>query len=259
VGDFVRMAVASAVLLALLQGFAAAWSWRAGRWAIADIVWGPGLAAVAILGLLTGDGGIVRRLVLVVIVGAWAARLAFHVWRRVRGHDEDDPRYVRMAEGRSTTKMALSVFGIQGLTQWIVSLPLQLVAITADPRGITWSVTVVGALLATSGLVVEAVSDRQLEQYKRLDPRPLVMDRGLWAWSRHPNYFGDACVWVGVYVVACSTWPGQLTFLSPVVMIGLLVWGSGARLTERAMDGRPGVAEYRSRTSMFILWPPRSR
>ncbi|HWC21509.1 MAG TPA: DUF1295 domain-containing protein [Flexivirga sp.] len=258
-GDFARMALASAVLLAFIQCAAARWSRRASRWAVADVVWGPGLAAVALLGLLTGHGGIARGFVLAVLVCAWGARLGFHVWRRLRAHDEDDPRYVRMADGRSTATMMLRVFGIQAVTQWIVSLPLQVAAVSADPHGITWPLTILGAVVTAGGLVFEAVADRQLEQYKQLDPRPRIMDRGLWGWSRHPNYFGDACVWIGVYVIACSTWPGPLTFASPVLMTGLLVWGSGARLTERAMDGRPGVDEYRSRTSMFVPWPPRTR
>lgn len=255
--DFAWIAIASAVVLAIVQGAAAYWSHTAGRWAVADVAWGPGLAAVSLLGLLTGPGGSVRRIVLAVIVCAWGARLGSHVWRRMRGHNDDDPRYVRMADGRSTTAMMLRVFGLQGVIQWIVSLPIQLVAVSADPSGIAGALTVLGAMLAAGGLVFEAIADRQLEQYKRLDPRPRVMDRGLWGWSRHPNYFGDACVWVGVYLVACSTWPGPLTIASPVIMTGLLVWGSGVRLTERAMDGRPGIAEYRSRTSIFVPRPPR--
>lgn len=257
--DFIRMALASAVLLLLVQGAAAYWSRVEHRWAVADVVWGPGLAAVAVLGLLIGHGGIARRVAAAVLVVVWGARLGFHVLRRLRAHPGDDPRYERMAQGRSSTAMTLRVFGIQGVIQWIVSLPVQVLAVSADPHGLFWGTALIGIALAIIGLILETVGDRQLERYKRAEPRPPVLDTGLWAWSRHPNYFGDACVWVGVYLIAASVWPGPLTIVSPAVMVFLLVWGSGARLAERAMADRPGYAEYRSRTSMFVPWPPRAR
>lgn len=257
--DFVRMSLASAVLLVLIQCAAAGWSARVGRWAVADVVWGPGMAAVALLGLLAGEGGIMRRTALAVIVCAWGARLGSHVWRRMRGHDRDDPRYVRMAEGRSRTTMMLSVFGVQAVIQWVVTLPVQVAAVSSDPDGSRWWIVVLGVVLACSGTAVEAVADHQLEQYKQQAPRPRILDRGLWGWSRHPNYFGDACVWVGIFLVAAADRSGVLTVVSPIVMVALLVWGSGVRLAERAMDGRPGVAEYRERTSVFVPRPPRTR
>lgn len=258
-GDFAWMALASAVLLALIQCVAACWSRAAKRWAVADVAWGPGLAAVALLGLLTGHGGVARRTAAALLVTAWGLRLGSHVWRRLRAHSGDDPRYERMAQGRSTFAMMLVVFGLQGVIQWIVSLPLQSIATSADPDGLLWGVALFGAVLVIAGLVVESLADRQLEHYKASKPRPPVLDTGLWAWSRHPNYFGDACVWVGIYLLAVATWPGPLTIASPAMMVYLLVWGSGARLAERTMADRPGYAEYRFRTSMFVPWPPRAR
>ncbi|RNI19511.1 DUF1295 domain-containing protein [Flexivirga caeni] len=255
--DLAEMALVSAVVLAALQGCAALWGRLAGRWMVADVVWGLGLAAVALLGLATGSGGGVRRWVLVLVVGVWGGRLASHVWGRLRTQDHDDPRYERMAAGRSRIATALRVFGMQGVIQWVVSLPIQVSAVSGDPHGLRWAVAIFGSLVAVGGIALETVADRQLERYKRQDPRPVVMDQGLWAWSRHPNYFGDACVWTGVYLVACSTWPGVLTIISPVVMTALLIWGSGVRLTERAMADRPGYAAYQARTSAFVPRPPR--
>lgn len=257
-GDFAWMALSSAILLALLQIAAAAWSRAVGRWAVADIVWGPGFAALAILGLLTGHGGVGRRLVVAALLTVWGLRLGAHVWLRSRGHSDDDPRYAHMAQGRSAPSMMLRVFGLQGAIQWIVSLPVQAIAVSPDPDGFLWCLAGFGILLAVSGILTEAVADRQLQRYKAQDARPPILDTGLWAWSRHPNYFGDACVWVGVYLIAASAWPGPVTFASPVVMVALLVWGSGVRLAERAMADRPGYAEYRSRTSIFVPWPPRA-
>jgi steroid 5-alpha reductase family enzyme len=83
------------------------------------------------------------------------------------------------------------------------------------------------------------------------------MDRGLWSWTRHPNYFGDSAVWWGLYLVAASAWPGVLTVLSPVVMTYFLVFATGARLLEKEMSKRPGYPEYQQRTSYFIPRPPK--
>ena len=85
------------------------------------------------------------------------------------------------------------------------------------------------------------------------------MDRGLWAWTRHPNYFGDACVWWGLWLASIAAWVSLLTVLSPVLMTYFLVYATGAKLTEQYMRNRPGFAEYRSRTSFFVPAPPKSR
>ena len=83
------------------------------------------------------------------------------------------------------------------------------------------------------------------------------MDRGLWSWTRHPNYFGDACVWWGLWLITVNGWLALATVLSPVVMTYFLVYATGARLTEKLMAGRPGFSEYCSRTSFFIPSPPK--
>jgi steroid 5-alpha reductase family enzyme len=106
----------------------------------------------------------------------------------------------------------------------------------------------------------EAVGDHQLHQFKA-DPtnRGTIMDRGLWAWTRHPNYFGDACVWWGLWLASIAGWISLLTVLSPVLMTYFLVYATGARLLEKHMMDRSGFREYCSRTSFFIPKPPRLR
>ena len=115
-----------------------------------------------------------------------------------------------------------------------------------------------GAAVWLLGVVFEAVGDAQLARFKA-DARNkgTVMDRGLWGWTRHPNYFGDSAVWWGLYLVAASAWPGVLTVLSPVVMTYFLVFATGARLLEKEMSKRPGYPEYQQRTSYFIPRPPK--
>ena len=135
------------------------------------------------------------------------------------------------------------------------------VAITSEVSAVAGDgldvVVVIGALVWLLGVVFEAVGDAQLAAYKKDPDRPPVMDRGLWRYTRHPNYFGDACVWWGIWLVAASAWPGVLTVPSPVVMTYFLVFATGARLLEETMMKRPGYPEYAARTSMFVPMPPR--
>jgi steroid 5-alpha reductase family enzyme len=131
----------------------------------------------------------------------------------------------------------------------------------AAVSGIAWSPLVwLGVAVWVVGVVFESVGDAQLAAYKRDPDRGPVMDRGLWGWTRHPNYFGDACVWWGIWLAGglASGWlPGLLTLPAPVTMTYFLVFATGARLLERTMMQRPGYPEYAARTSMIFPRPPR--
>ena len=228
---------------------------RTGRFAVVDVTWGLALAltsvvaAVVATALGTGDW---RRWLVLVLVSAWGVRLSWHVHQRNAG--QEDRRYAEMLEGKSFAQAVFTVFVVQGAAVWLVSLPLQVTAVTST--GHDW-VAWLGAALWLAGVLFEAVGDAQLAAYKRDPDRGPVMDRGLWAWTRHPNYFGDACVWWGVWLVSVAAWPGVLTFVSPVTMTYFLVFATGARLLEQHMSKRPGWEEYAARTSMFFPLPPR--
>ncbi len=120
-------------------------------------------------------------------------------------------------------------------------------------------VTVLGVAVWLVGVTFEAVGDRQLKVFKS-DPanRGVLMDRGLWAWTRHPNYFGDAAVWWGLWLITITGWVSLATIASPLLMTYFLVYVTGARLTEKLMAGRPGFDEYQQRTAFFFPRPPRS-
>ena len=201
-----------------------------------------------------------RSWLLVALVGVWGVRLSAHILVRSRGHGED-PRYQEMLGGSlGDVGLAVAVrkvFLVQGAAVWLVSLPLQAAAVSSTEW--TWVVWLgVGAWAV--GVLFETVGDAQLAAYKRDPDRGPVMDRGLWGWTRHPNYFGDACVWWGIWLVGgvASGWlPGLITVLSPVAMTIWLVWVTGARLLEKTMMQRPGYPEYAARTSMFVPLPPR--
>ncbi|MET7758157.1 DUF1295 domain-containing protein [Streptomyces sp. NPDC005389] len=227
---------------------------------IVDIAWGLAFAAVAVVtwALSAGYGDDGRRLAVTLATCLWGLRLAVHIARRGRGHGED-PRYAKMlarAPGHPALYALRTVYLLQGALVWLVSLPVQVAAYLPDGPD---PLLVLGLVLWAAGLTFEAVGDHQLARFKS-DPanRGRIMDRGLWSWTRHPNYFGDFLVWWGLYLTACANWPTALLVLvSPLVMSGLLIWGSGKRLLEAHMAHRPGYAAYAARTSGFLPRPPR--
>lgn len=257
--DFLLVTAASLAALAVVQGITFAVGRRIGRYNVVDVAWGTGIVVVVWIALALGDGDRPRGLLLAVIVTVWGLRLSWHMWVKSAGKGED-PRYTDMLDraGGGTATVVRKVFVVQGAAQWFVSLPLQVSAV-AGPTTSPWTWALgAGVVLALLGIGFEAVGDHQLRAFKA-DPanRGAIMDRGLWSWTRHPNYFGDACTWWGLWLIAASSWPGVLTVLSPALMTYFLVHATGARLLERFMSDRPGWGEYTSRTSFFVPRPPR--
>ena len=256
--DFLAVAGLSLVTAALVMTLTAFLAARTGRVSVVDTAWGIALLGVALVCAVFS--GTSQSWLLVVLVGVWAGRLSSHIFTRSRGHGED-PRYLAVLGGPlSEVGLGVAVrrvFLVQGAAVWLVSLPLQAAAVA----GLSWSWVVwVGVLVWVLGVLFETVGDAQLAAYKRDPRRGPVMDRGLWSWSRHPNYFGDACVWWGIWLAGglASGWvAGLVSVLAPVAMTVWLVWVTGARLLERTMMQRPGYPEYAARTSMFVPLPPR--
>ncbi len=224
-----------------------------------DAVWAPGLAAIAIAGAAVSDVDRKRAGALAACLSVWGARLGSHIVQRLLHTDEEDPRYVELLEGQGPARQFATLHLTQGLAQWFISLPVQIAACSGPPRGRRAALVPVGAALLAGGLVCEAVADRQKEAWKERDEdqRPAVMDEGLWGWSRHPNHFGDACVWTGVYLIASAAEPGELTLLSPAAMVWFLVVATGARRMEKKMQERPAYRDYQQRVSFFVPLPPR--
>jgi steroid 5-alpha reductase family enzyme len=160
------------------------------------------------------------------------------------------------APGNPTWYAVRKVYLTQGAVMWFVSLPVQVACFEPAPLGpVAW----VGVLLWLVGFFFETVGDWQLTRFRN-DPasKGQVLDTGLWRYTRHPNYFGDACVWWGLSLVAFTSWPGVLTILSPLLMTWLLAKGTGKPLLEKDMASRrPGYADYVRRTSGFVPLPPR--
>ncbi|MDL9935412.1 DUF1295 domain-containing protein [Gordonia sp. ABSL1-1] len=258
-GFFVLSAVSLAVL-AVIQAVTFAVGRRIGRYNVVDVAWGAGFVAVALLALVVGGGDPTRRWVLAALVTVWGLRLSWHMVRKSAGRGED-PRYTELLARTDGSIGAVirKVFATQGISQWFVSLPIQVSAVVAGGTGpLGRSLLIVGTVVCIFGFVFESVGDAQLRRFKD-DPgsRGQIMDGGLWAWTRHPNYFGDSCVWWGIWLIAAGAWPAALTIASPVAMTYFLVYATGARLLERSMSSRPGYREYQLRTSYFLPRPPR--
>ncbi|MGH0033287.1 MAG: DUF1295 domain-containing protein [Myxococcota bacterium] len=226
---------------------------------IVDIYWGPGFAVLAAASfVLAGDGA--RATLLLVLTSLWGLRLGGYLLWRNAGHGED-PRYQAMRRhwGARFPLVSLgTVFALQGVLMWFVSLPVQ-VAIASPPTPLG-ALDAVGTLLFALGLGFESVGDVQLARFKAdPDSAGQVMDRGLWRYTRHPNYFGDAVVWWGLFTIALATPKGAFTLLSPVLMTFLLLKVSGVAMLERSIGKRrPGYADYVRRTSAFVPMPPKA-
>lgn len=226
---------------------------------IVDIFWGLGFVVIVWLayGLVTTPGP--RSLLTAALVSIWGVRLGGYLAWRNLGQGEDY-RYAAMRRHHGSRFAMVSlgtVFGLQAILMWVVSLPAQAAIAGGDvPLGL---LDAIAALVWATGLFFESVGDLQLARFKS-DPanRGKIMDRGLWAWTRHPNYFGDFCVWwgIGLLGVAAGAW---WSLLGPAVMTVLLMRVSGAALLESGLKKRkPGYADYIARTPAFFPFPPRA-
>ncbi|MFW2381733.1 MAG: DUF1295 domain-containing protein [Acidimicrobiales bacterium] len=228
---------------------------------IVDIAWGAGFVVVAWAVRLTAEGNVERQNLLVVVVSIWGGRLALYLAVRNLGHGEDK-RYARMRRRRGDRFWLISlitVFALQGAIMWIVSLPVQIgmSVPTPDVGVLAW----LGVGLWVVGLAFEAIGDWQLARFKQ-DPSAAgtTLTHGLWGWTRHPNYFGDACVWTGIGLIALEVgpWEGLVALIGPAVMTYFLINISGKALLEKDLvRRRPGYAEYVANTSGFFPRPPR--
>lgn len=226
---------------------------------IVDPFWGSGFVGLAWLYRVLGPEAGPRQWLLLALVTAWGLRLSLYLLVRNWGEGEDYRyREMRQAHGAAFWWRSLfTVFLLQGALLWFIALPLFAVQTAAAGRGWLWT-DLLGLGLWGVGFFFEAVGDWQLARFKA-DPahRGQVMTRGVWALTRHPNYFGDAAVWWGYYLIALGVPGGAWTVSSPLVMTLLLLKVSGVALLEKSIaERRPGYREYARRTSAFIPWFP---
>jgi steroid 5-alpha reductase family enzyme len=227
---------------------------------IVDSFWGMGFVLSAWLYYaLTPEGFAGRKLLTCALVTIWGLRLSGYILRRNWGKPEDY-RYAawRQEAGRRWWWLSFfKVFLVQGVLLWLISTPLLAAQINPIPPHLTW-LDGLAVLVWGVGFIFEAGGDCQLARFKA-DPanRGKLLTTGLWRYTRHPNYFGDAAQWWGFYLLALAA-GGWWTVLSPLLMTFLLMRVSGVRLLEKSLkETKPGYEEYVRRTSAFFPRPPR--
>ena len=242
--------LAAAATLLILQGVTFVVALKAGQHSVVDTAWGIGIALAALAAFLTsgwlttgGHGDPARRALL----------LAAYVGRRNHGKPED-PRYADMLRGKTNLYALRMVYLLQAAILWLATVPVQL-GMLEGPAG---PLAVIGTVLFVVGFAFESVGDWQLARFKASAGPGQIMDRGLWRYTRHPNYFGDFCMWWGLFGISLGSWRELPALVGPLLMSFILTRGTGAWMTDRRMTAsRPQYADYVARTSGFIPLRPK--
>jgi steroid 5-alpha reductase family enzyme len=241
------------------------WGWAAAIKDVSfiDAFWAYGMVLVALATFFISGGDPERKLALTGLTCLWGLRLGTHLFRRWR-KSGIDPRYAKIlghameTKGWSFPRASFQmVFAMQAVLLFVVCLPVQLGQVATTPLGLTW-VGWTGVVIALTGIAFETIGDAQLNAH-RANPmmKGRVLDTGLWRFTRHPNYFGDACTWWGIWLIAAETTIGLWAIIGPILLTWLLTRLSGVPMLERSLKKtRPGYEDYVRRTSGFFPWPP---
>jgi steroid 5-alpha reductase family enzyme len=225
---------------------------------IVDIGWGIGFILISSIGVIRHGQGTLH-LLMFALVAMWGARLATYIFLRNRGKEKDF-RYAawRKEWGRSVVwRSYLQVFMLQGMFMLTIASPLW-AAFSSGEGAMGW-IGLVGVALWCIGFFFEAVGDAQMMAFKA-DPvnRGRIMRHGLWRYTRHPNYFGEAVLWWGIGLMAASGPVWYLALIGPAVLTFLLLRVSGVTMLEKKYEGNARYADYVRQTSAFVPWSPRS-
>lgn len=258
----IMMLAINAIGLAVVMAALWLYSIRIRDVSFIDAFWAFGMAMLALSSFFQASGDPARQWLLTSLCLLWGLRLGSHLFTRWRAHGVD-PRYGKIlghamnAKGWSFGKAALiMVFAMQAPLLFIVCLPIQLGQLSTVPVG---PQAAIGAIVAMIGIIFETAGDAQLQRH-RANPAMAgkVLETGLWRYTRHPNYFGDACTWWGLYIIAAEASPGWWALPGPVLLTWLLTRLSGVPMLERSLKStRPGYADYIRRTSSFFPLPPK--
>lgn len=224
---------------------------------IVDSLWSLIFLALCATYFVLNEFATQRGMIVLALVALWAIRLSAHITWRNWGEPED-ARYQAMRRKHSPNFALKSlgiVFLLQGTLAWIISLPLHAATTGSIPLNL---IDILAIALVVFGITFEGIADAQLAAFKASpENRGKVMDTGLWRYTRHPNYFGECCVWWGFYLFALAA-GGWWSVLSPVLMTFLLLRVSGVALLEKDIaERRPAYRDYISRTNAFIPGPVR--
>lgn len=225
---------------------------------IVDMGWGIGFVLVAWFVFLRSESQPLPQILMTLFVSIWGLRLFYHILKRNLGKPEDF-RYAtwRKEWGKFVIPRAfLQVYMLQGVFMFLVSLAV--ILFPSQVSQVSLPVMIVGACIWILGFFFEAVGDYQLKVFiANPDNRGKIMQTGLWRFTRHPNYFGEATMWWGIFLIALSGGTSPIAIISPITITCLLLFVSGIPLLEKSMKTKPGFEEYASKTSIFIPWFPK--
>jgi len=223
---------------------------------IVDVMWGIGFIIMTLFTLIFTGTYLPRQLLITTLVLIWGFRLGVQIGLRNWGRGEDI-RYKNWRQqwgDKFLLYSFLKIFMLQGLVMLFVVYPVILVNITPVQKGLN-VLDGIGLLVWCIGLFFEVVGDAQLYQFiKNNANKGKLMTTGLWRYTRHPNYFGEATMWWGIFLIALSVSYGWTALVSPALITYLLLYVSGVPMTERLMENHPDFAEYKRRTSTFFPW-----
>lgn len=237
-------------------------AWKIKRTDIVDMAWGPAFIVAAVTSLLLNEYqvslGLNVQTLVTALVTVWGLRLAYVIFKRLRAHPEDK-RYVELRskwKGSLAFNTYVRIFVVQALLATVISTAVIHTNVSLA-SSISW-LAYAGLAIWLIGFVFEAVGDFQLKRFLS-DPRNKgkLMTQGLWKYTRHPNYFGEATMWWGIFVIGLSVPYGWLGIITPVVITYLLLFVSGVPMTEKSFEGRPGWKAYKASVSKFFPLPPR--
>lgn len=248
-------------LAAVLGLFTALWlvSLAVRNSSIVDMWWGPGILVIGVAYKLTTDGAHNRGTMVLALLALWAVRLAWHIGARNIGHGEDF-RYAKWRSERGASWWWFSyfkVFVLQAVVAWIISMPLYYaISAPAPVHFNAWDFA--AATVFAVGFAFESFGDEQLRRFKANPAnKGRVLDTGLWRYTRHPNYFGEALLWWGFGLFSVAT-GGYAGVIGPAIMTYFLIRVSGVALLEQTLKTtKPGYAEYIRSTSSFFPMAPR--
>lgn len=231
---------------------------------IIDMFFAVILMGIAVVSYIVGNGAADRKLLLLTLVLIWGTRLTAYLIGRNWGHGED-VRYTKLRswvkDDRAFIWLSLKkVFLLQGIVVWIASLPVQVAMVYSQPADLGW-LAVAGTLLWVLGFGFETIADQQLKRF-RADPAlaGTVLQSGLWRYSRHPNYFGELCVWWGLFLIACENPIAMPAIIGPLVYSYIVINLTGQRtLDKKLAREKAGYREYMHATSGLIPLPPRNK
>ncbi|KMT63130.1 DUF1295 domain-containing protein [Paenilisteria newyorkensis] len=230
------------------------WAQKLKNNSIVDLAWGPGFVIVALYTYFFGGEMTTQGLMVTIFVFIWGMRLFLHLANRNIGKPEDY-RYVNMRKRWGTNfaklKAYLNVFILQGVLLYIISLPILLVNTTPANELAWWNYA--GIAIWIIGFFFEVVGDEQMRRFKKnpANKGKLIMT-GLWKYTRHPNYFGEALSWWGIFLVSIIGATSLWGIIGPIIITLLLLFVSGVPLLEKKYKDRPDFQAYAKRTSKFI-------